>query len=184
MAVESLGNFYRNNHRYGLSSLGSPGTSDSGGAPSFSGLLDRENRRIRRLGQTPGGGEPSQGQEVSAGERPAGLEAALPEEKPAGPEMPEPGRGLSSRKPVIDKTGKLYEQCEALETFLVKTLITGMRNTIQKSEFLDGGFAGGIYEDMLYDEYAGDFAKNANFGLAELAYLELTGQRGKLLSHP
>ena len=172
MAVESLGNFYRNNHRYELPSLGSPGTSDSAGTHSFSGLLDRENRRIHRAGQTPGGGEPSEGPGVSAGEM------------SAEPEIPEPGTGLSSRKPVIDRTGKLYEQCEALETFLVKTLITGMRNTIQKSGFLDGGFAGEIYEDMLYDEYAGDFAKNANFGLAELAYLELTGQRGKLLSHP
>jgi flagellar protein FlgJ len=60
-----------------------------------------------------------------------------------------------------------------------------MRNTIQKSEFLDGGFAGKMYEDMLYDEYAKDYTKNAGFGLAELAYLELTGQRGKLMAnHP
>jgi flagellar protein FlgJ len=82
------------------------------------------------------------------------------------------------KKPMVDKTDKLYEQCEALETFLVKTLITGMRNTIQKSEFLDGGFAGRMYEDMLYDEYAKDYTKNSGFGLAELAYLELTDQRG------
>jgi flagellar protein FlgJ len=39
-----------------------------------------------------------------------------------------------------------------------------------------------MYEDMLYDEYAKDFAKNAGFGLAELAYLELTGQRGKIIA--
>lgn len=87
----------------------------------------------------------------------------------------------SNKKPLIDKTGKLYEQCEALETFLVKNLITGMRNTVPKSEFLSGGFAGKMYEDMLYDEYAKDFTKNASFGLAELAYLELTGQRGAKL---
>ncbi|GHU59899.1 hypothetical protein FACS189444_6080 [Spirochaetia bacterium] len=87
-----------------------------------------------------------------------------------------------SKKPLIDKTDKLYEQCEALETFLVKTLISGMRSTIQKSDFMGGGFAGDMYEDMLYDEYAKDFSKNANFGMAELAYLELTGQRGKLIA--
>ncbi|MDR1107805.1 MAG: rod-binding protein [Spirochaetaceae bacterium] len=91
------------------------------------------------------------------------------------------GQDAGTQKPVVDKGGKLYEQCEALETFLVKILLTGMRNTVQKSEFLDGGFAGKMYEDMLYDEYAKDFTKNAEFGLAELAYLELTGQRGKLL---
>ncbi|GHV82741.1 hypothetical protein AGMMS50212_00810 [Spirochaetia bacterium] len=82
----------------------------------------------------------------------------------------------------IDKTDKLYEQCEALETFLLKTLITGMRRTVDKSsELTKTGFAGEMYEDMLYDEYAKDFSRNANFGLAELAYLELTGQRGKLM---
>jgi flagellar protein FlgJ len=82
----------------------------------------------------------------------------------------------------IDKTDKLYEQCEALETFLVKTLISGMRNTVQKSGLIDEGFAGKMYEDMLYDEYAKNMTKNAGFGLAELAYMELTGQRGKLIS--
>jgi flagellar protein FlgJ len=46
---------------------------------------------------------------------------------------------------------------------------------------MDDSFAGKMYEDMLYDEYAADFTKNANFGLAELAYMELTGQRGKLM---
>jgi flagellar protein FlgJ len=95
----------------------------------------------------------------------------------------EGGAAPLNRKIAVDKTDKLYEQCEALETFLVKTLITGMRNTIQKSEFLDGGFAGKMYEDMLYDEYAKDFTKNAGFGLAELAYLELTGQRGKVITN-
>ena len=81
----------------------------------------------------------------------------------------------------IDKTDKLYEQCVELEIFLVKTLVSSMRNTVQKSNLIDEGFAGKMYEDMLYDEYAKDFAKNANFGLAEMAYLELTGQRGKIV---
>jgi Rod binding domain-containing protein len=89
---------------------------------------------------------------------------------------------LVKKSYTVDKTGALYEQCQELETFLVKTLINGMRSTVQKSGFIDEGFAGKMYEDMLYDEYARDFAKNANFGLAELAYLELTGQRGKLIA--
>jgi flagellar protein FlgJ len=37
-----------------------------------------------------------------------------------------------------------------------------------------------MYEDMLYDEYAKTYTENAKFGLADLAYLELTGQRGKM----
>jgi flagellar protein FlgJ len=85
----------------------------------------------------------------------------------------------SSRIAKIDKTDKLYEQCQELEIFLVKTLVSSMRSTIQKSGLVDEGFAGKMYEDMLYDEYARSFTKSANFGMAEMAYLELTGQRGK-----
>jgi flagellar protein FlgJ len=100
------------------------------------------------------------------------------EESPA----PETGEKPKDGKFLIDKADKLYEQCQALESFLIKNLLTSMRNTVQKSEFLDGGFAGEIYEDMLYDEYAKDFTQNARLGLAELAYLELKGQRGKLMT--
>ena len=82
-----------------------------------------------------------------------------------------------SRTITIDKTDKLYEQCLELEIFMVKTLISSMRNTIQKSGLIDEGFAGKMYEDMLWDEYAREFTKNAGFGMADLAYLELTGQR-------
>jgi flagellar protein FlgJ len=75
----------------------------------------------------------------------------------------------------IDKEDKLYQLCLELETFLVKNLLTSMRNTVQKSGFIDEGFAGKMYEDMLYDEYAKDYTKNANFGLAEQAYRQLKG---------
>jgi flagellar protein FlgJ len=88
----------------------------------------------------------------------------------------------AARSPVIDKSDKLYEQCLALETFLTKTLITGMRGTIQKTGLIDDSFAGKMYEDMLYDEYAKTYTENAHFGLADLAYLELTGQRGRRTS--
>ena len=88
---------------------------------------------------------------------------------------------LKGGKAVIDKTSKLYEMCQEFETFLLKNLVTGMRNTVQKSNLLDTGFAGKFYEDMLYDEYTKDLAKNAGLGFAEMAYMELTGQRGKTL---
>ncbi|MDR0323057.1 MAG: rod-binding protein [Treponema sp.] len=31
-----------------------------------------------------------------------------------------------------------------------------------------------MYEDMLWDEYAKDYTRNANFGLAEQAYRQLS----------
>jgi len=73
----------------------------------------------------------------------------------------------------IDKTDKLYEVCLEFETILVKNLLTSMRNTIQKTGLVDNSYAGKMYEDMLYDEYAKDFTRNANFGLAEQAYRQL-----------
>jgi flagellar protein FlgJ len=85
-------------------------------------------------------------------------------------------------KPVIDKTDKLYEQCEALETFLIKNLLNSMRATVQKSGFMEEGFADKMYEDMLYDKYAEELSKDTNFGFAELAYMELTGQRGLVIN--
>jgi len=73
----------------------------------------------------------------------------------------------------IDKNDKLYGLCLELETFLVKNLLNSMRSTVQKSGLVDDSFAGKMYEDMLYDEYAKDFTRNANFGLAEQAYRQL-----------
>jgi flagellar protein FlgJ len=106
------------------------------------------------------------------------LEQARLEQGPEGPapEKASPG----PRKPYVDKTSKLFEQCRELEGFLVKNLLTGMRNTVQKGGLIEEGLAGKFYEDMLWDEYARDFTRNAGFGLAEQAYLELTGQRGLL----
>ena len=74
------------------------------------------------------------------------------------------------------KDEKLFQLCLELETFLVKNLLSSMRNTIQRSNLIDQGFAGKIYEDMLYDEYAKSLTMNAGFGLAKQAYLQLTGR--------
>jgi flagellar protein FlgJ len=87
--------------------------------------------------------------------------------------------GIVPRQTHIDKTDKLYEQCQALETFLVKNIRSSMRKNVMKASLIDTGFAGEVYEDMLWDEYAKEYTKNAGFGLADLAYLELTGQRGR-----
>ena len=87
------------------------------------------------------------------------------------------GISAAPKKPGIDKTDKLYGLCEDLETFLIKNLIKSMRDTVEKSKLIDTGFAGEMYEDMLYDEYAKTFSKNANFGFAEMAYRQLSGSQ-------
>jgi len=81
----------------------------------------------------------------------------------------------------IDRDSELFRQCQELETFLVKKLINSMRGTIQRSGLIEQSFAGQMYEDMLFDERARHLSQTAGFGLAELAYLELTGQRGRVV---
>jgi flagellar protein FlgJ len=83
----------------------------------------------------------------------------------------------------IDRKGKLYGACRDLETFMLKIVVSGMRKTVEKSALSDNSFAGEIYEDMLYDNYTKSIADNAGFGFADMAYLELTGQRGKVINH-
>ena len=87
--------------------------------------------------------------------------------------------GVVPRQTHIDKTDQLYKTCLELETFLVKNMFSSMRKNVMKSSLIDTGFAGEIYEDMLWDEYSKEYTKSAGFGLADLAYLELTGQRGR-----
>jgi len=101
------------------------------------------------------------------------------EKQNAAAAVSETAHRVMPRETRIDKTDKLYETCLALETFLVKNILNAMRNNVMKSSLIDTGYAGEIYEDMLWDEYAKEYTKNAGFGLADLAYLELTGQRGR-----
>ena len=89
--------------------------------------------------------------------------------------------GASPHGVKIDREGDLFKQCLELETFLVKNLVGSMRSTVQKTDLIDQGFAGKMYEDMLFDEYSKKLTESAGFGLAELAYLELTGQRGQVV---
>ncbi|MDR2481119.1 MAG: rod-binding protein [Spirochaetaceae bacterium] len=116
-------------------------------------------------------------------EQPAPRSGSFAGELAADMRKTDKSRAVSGLKDVeIDRTSKLYEQCEALESFFLKTLISGMRKIVNKSNLIDTGFAGEVYEDMLWDERTKTFAQNSGFGFADLAYLELTGQRGKAIN--
>ena len=81
--------------------------------------------------------------------------------------------GVYGEKRTIDKTSALYEKSMELECFFVKQVLQSMKNTVHKSGLLKNDFAGKMYEDMLYDEYAVNFTKNAGLGLADQIYLSL-----------
>ena len=74
----------------------------------------------------------------------------------------------------VDRTSELYEKALQLESYFVKQMVSAMRNTVSKSALNGGGFAGEIYEDMLFDEYSVAMTKNAGFGLADQIYLQLS----------
>ncbi|KKL12837.1 hypothetical protein LCGC14_2531770 [marine sediment metagenome] len=74
----------------------------------------------------------------------------------------------------IDRDSDLYKASVEFESIFIKQMLNVMRKTVDKSGFLDGGFAEEIFEDMLYDDYAKKMAENASFGLANLLYEQLS----------
>lgn len=84
----------------------------------------------------------------------------------------------SGTKKTIDRTSALYEQSLELENYFVKEMLSSMRKTISKTNLLgkENDYAQSMYEDMLYDNYAEALTKNAQFGLADQIYLELTSE--------
>ncbi len=73
---------------------------------------------------------------------------------------------------VTDK--KLMDTCVEMESLLVAKMFKEMRKTVHKSDWLSGGFAEEVFEDMLYDEYALNLSKNTKLGLAGMLYKELS----------
>jgi flagellar protein FlgJ len=69
---------------------------------------------------------------------------------------------------------KLWETCIEVESLFVAKMFKEMRNTVQKNDWLNGGFAEEIFEDMLYDEYALQLSKNSSIGMAKLVYDEMS----------
>jgi len=89
------------------------------------------------------------------------------------------GRELDS---VLKKSGdknrpmdcKLWDACVEAESLFVGKMLKEMKKTVHKSEWLHGGQAEEIFEDMLYDEYALKVSRNSDCGMARMLYEELS----------
>jgi peptidoglycan hydrolase FlgJ len=68
---------------------------------------------------------------------------------------------------------RLWDTCIEMESLLVGKMLKEMRKTVPKTEWMHGGFAEEIFEDMLYDEYAMNLSRNSNLGMAKMLYDEL-----------
>lgn len=69
---------------------------------------------------------------------------------------------------------KLWDTCVETESLFVGKMLKEMKKTVPKNEWLHGGQAEDIFEDMLYDEYSLNMSKNYNFGTAKLLYDEMS----------
>ena len=79
-----------------------------------------------------------------------------------------------TQRGLTKKDDKLYETCQDFEALFIKQMLNSMRQTVNKTGMLDGGMAEDVFEDMLYDEYSKLMAKNANLGLTDLLYKQLS----------
>lgn len=68
---------------------------------------------------------------------------------------------------------RLREVSEDFEALMINQMLKEMRKTVNKNDFLNGGMAEQIFEDMLYDEYSKEFSKTKTFGLADIIYNRL-----------
>lgn len=72
---------------------------------------------------------------------------------------------------------KLKEVSQEFEAIFINQLFKSMRNTVPKSEWLDGGLKQDIFEDMLYDEYAKNISKAGGIGLGDMVYKYLRSNK-------
>ncbi len=80
----------------------------------------------------------------------------------------------TNRRPV--NTALMNASLE-MESLLVGNMLKAMRKTVPKNEWLHGGQAEEIFEDMLYDEYAMTLSRNSNLGIARMIYDQLDTRR-------
>lgn len=69
---------------------------------------------------------------------------------------------------------KLKEACQDLEAVFVNQMLTEMRNTIPKDPLTGDDFATDVFTTMMYDNYAQSIAKNADLGIADAMYNQLS----------
>lgn len=84
--------------------------------------------------------------------------------------MPDPSTLTGEHK-------RLWEAAQEFQSLFINMMLKGMRSTLNpEADMLHGGRTQEIFEDMLYDERAKSYSKNAGFPLAEQIYLQMAPQ--------
>lgn len=71
---------------------------------------------------------------------------------------------------------KLHQACEDLESVFVFRLLSTMRSSIPRSEFITRGLATETFESMLDEEYAKTISRQGSLGLADTIFKQLSRQ--------
>jgi flagellar protein FlgJ len=82
-----------------------------------------------------------------------------------------------ARSTAVDRSSELYKACVDFESLFIKQMLDVMRKTVNKEDgLLNGGMSQDIWEGMLYDEYAKKMAENAQFGIADTIYRQVSSK--------
>ncbi|MGM0607064.1 MAG: rod-binding protein [Candidatus Muiribacteriota bacterium] len=68
---------------------------------------------------------------------------------------------------------KLKETCNEFEAIFAQQMLKAMRETVNKTGFVDGGNAEEIFQSMLDEEYANKMSKEGDLGLSEMLFEQL-----------
>ncbi len=78
-------------------------------------------------------------------------------------------RTENMRNTLDSGTRDLHSVAEEFESLFVKNMVKSMRNTLQpENNFLYGGFAEEVFQDMMDTEYSRLLAETQSFGFAEM----------------
>lgn len=78
--------------------------------------------------------------------------------------------------PSVNKSDQsaLKEACREFEAIFLEQMLKSMRKTVPENGLMDGGMAEDIFEDMLYENYAGKMSESADLGLADMLYRQIS----------
>lgn len=74
-------------------------------------------------------------------------------------------------------SAKLEKVCKDLEGVFLTMIFKQMNNSVEKSKLFDdgsGGFAGGMFKDMLTEKYAEEASNGNGVGIAKMLFKQLS----------
>lgn len=82
---------------------------------------------------------------------------------------------LPNKAQIEDSPEAILEASKAFESIFVNELMKSMRKTLPEDGMLNGGFANGVFNGMLDQEYAQIASRSGQFGLANIIAEQLGG---------